>query len=106
VLLCGFHHRLVHEHGWRLRSEPGGEVDWYRPDGRRHRAGPAPPRMDVRPGDPGRTGATRDEALPESDRPPGRPLRAALSLRSGEKKTCYTSPKGPLTCGFAAPERP
>jgi hypothetical protein len=36
TLLCSFHHRLVHEHGWRIRREPAGELSWYRPDGRRH----------------------------------------------------------------------
>lgn len=42
ALLCSFHHRLVHEHGWRLRRE--GEVfAWTRPDGTPHLAGPAPP---------------------------------------------------------------
>jgi hypothetical protein len=40
TLLCSFHHRLVHEHGWRIRREPTGELSWYRPDGRRHSPGP------------------------------------------------------------------
>jgi hypothetical protein len=40
TLLCSFHHRLVHEHGWRIRREPAGELSWYRPDGRRHSPGP------------------------------------------------------------------
>jgi len=54
VLLC-HHHTLVHEHGWRLARPPGGPVRWFRPDGTRYRAGPAPPRepdpfaWDVRP---------------------------------------------------------
>ncbi|MGZ8615331.1 MAG: DUF222 domain-containing protein [Actinomycetota bacterium] len=43
VLLCGFHHRLVHEGGWNLQLCPGARVEWFRPDGRRYRAGPAPP---------------------------------------------------------------
>ena len=42
--LCSFHHQLPHERGWRMvRTEHGGEVRWYRPDGTRYRAGPAPP---------------------------------------------------------------
>lgn len=41
VLVCSFHHRLVHEHGWRL-ERTGDAVVWYRPDGRRYRAGPEP----------------------------------------------------------------
>jgi hypothetical protein len=40
TLLCSFHHRLVHEHGWKIRREPTGELSWYRPDGRRHSPGP------------------------------------------------------------------
>jgi len=40
TLLCFFHHRLVHEHGWRIRREASGELSWYRPDGRRHSPGP------------------------------------------------------------------
>ncbi len=43
VLLCSFHHRLVHEGGWTLTLGPKGDVAWFRPDGAKHRAGPAPP---------------------------------------------------------------
>ena len=42
VLTCWFHHTLVHEHGWRLVGPPQ-DLRWYRPDGTRYRAGPAPP---------------------------------------------------------------
>jgi hypothetical protein len=44
VLICTFHHRLVHEHGWGLRRDPSGEVRWSRPDGVAYQAGPDPPR--------------------------------------------------------------
>jgi hypothetical protein len=41
VLICAFHHRLVHEYGWRLRREqPSGDLIWLRPGGVRYRAGP------------------------------------------------------------------
>jgi hypothetical protein len=40
VLICSFHHRLVHELGWRIRREADGDVEWFRPDGTRYRAGP------------------------------------------------------------------
>ena len=43
VLLCRFHHVLVHELGWSLKRMANGTIRWYRPDGRRFRAGPAPP---------------------------------------------------------------
>ena len=43
VLLCGFHHRLVHEQGWRLSTHADGTVSWFRPNGERYRVGPAPP---------------------------------------------------------------
>ena len=43
VLVCGFHHRLVHEGGWGLRLEPDTTVRWFRPDGERFRAGAGPP---------------------------------------------------------------
>jgi hypothetical protein len=45
ALVCTFHHRLVHEHGWSLERIRTGAVRWLRPDGVRYRAGPhAPPR--------------------------------------------------------------
>jgi hypothetical protein len=44
VLICSFHHTLVHELGWSLTREQDGVVRWFHPDGRRYRAGPAPPR--------------------------------------------------------------
>ena len=43
VLICGFHHKLVHEFGWSIARDPAGEVGWLRPDGSLHRAGPGPP---------------------------------------------------------------
>ena len=43
VLICGFHHRLVHEHGWRVERTFDGRVRWFRPDGSRYRGGPEPP---------------------------------------------------------------
>ncbi len=30
VLVCAFHHRLVHEHGWGLTREADGELTWVR----------------------------------------------------------------------------
>jgi len=43
VLVCGFHHRLVHELGWGVRREADGVTRWFRPDGARYVAGPSPP---------------------------------------------------------------
>ena len=40
VLICGFHHRLVHEHGWRIERTFDGRIRWFRPDGSRYRGGP------------------------------------------------------------------
>jgi hypothetical protein len=40
ALICSFHHRLVHEHGWSVKREPDGELSWFHPDGRPYRAGP------------------------------------------------------------------
>jgi len=36
----------VHEHGWAIKRETGGGLEWFRPDGRRHVGGPAPPGPD------------------------------------------------------------
>ncbi|HEY3210311.1 MAG TPA: HNH endonuclease signature motif containing protein, partial [Actinomycetota bacterium] len=43
VLVCTFHHKLVHEFGWRVSRDRDGTVRWFMPDGTRYRAGPGPP---------------------------------------------------------------
>ncbi len=43
TLVCSFHHKLVHELGWSVRRRPDGALEWCRPGGRVHRAGPSPP---------------------------------------------------------------
>jgi HNH endonuclease len=47
VLICTFHHKLVHEYGWKLRRDPGGELRWFRSGGAPYHAGPGPPRQEV-----------------------------------------------------------
>ncbi|MCZ6738996.1 MAG: HNH endonuclease, partial [Actinobacteria bacterium] len=32
ILLCGFHHRFVHEHGWHITRKPGDKMVFRRPD--------------------------------------------------------------------------
>ena len=44
VLLCRRHHRAVHEEGFRVEVDPGGEVAFRWPDGRPFPAAPAAPR--------------------------------------------------------------
>ncbi len=33
VTLCGYHHRLIHEHRWKITGDPNAELAWIRPDG-------------------------------------------------------------------------
>ena len=40
ILVCGFHHRLVHDYLWRVTRDKDGIVTWFRPDGRRYEPGP------------------------------------------------------------------
>jgi hypothetical protein len=48
LLICSFHHRLVHEHGWTVTLDADGTVQWVRPDGIPYQAGPSPgQRMNV-----------------------------------------------------------
>ncbi len=42
ILLCPFHHRLVHECGWTIEGDPNGEIVFRRPDGRSYPVDPAP----------------------------------------------------------------
>jgi hypothetical protein len=41
ALICSFHHRLVHEHGWHVERRPAGDLLWRRPNGTGVEAGPA-----------------------------------------------------------------
>jgi hypothetical protein len=43
LLVCTFHHKLVHEYRWSVRRDSDGTVFWFHPDGSPYRAGPAPP---------------------------------------------------------------
>ena len=43
VLVCFFHHKLVHEYGWKVKRGRDGTVRWFEPDGTQYRAGPGPP---------------------------------------------------------------
>jgi len=49
ALLCSWHHKLVHEYGWWIKGDAESELRWYRPDGRRYRAGPVPTEQDEMP---------------------------------------------------------
>src|SRR5204862_7272445 len=46
IHLCGHHHRLVHEGGYRVDRSPSGALVFRRPDGQRIAAAPRPPRGD------------------------------------------------------------
>jgi hypothetical protein len=41
VLVCSFHHTLVHERGWSIERTDDGDLVWHRPGGASYRAGPA-----------------------------------------------------------------
>jgi hypothetical protein len=47
TLICSFHHRLVHEHGWSVKREATGDLLWRRPDGTRYRSGPSPGQQEL-----------------------------------------------------------
>lgn len=42
LLICSFHHRLVHEHGWSVKRHGDGTHSWFCRDGTHYRAGPSP----------------------------------------------------------------
>lgn len=48
VLVCPYHHRLLHEGRWTLRGDPGGDLMWARPDGSILHEGPPPLDYDVK----------------------------------------------------------
>jgi hypothetical protein len=48
VMLCGHHHRLIHEGGWRIEGHPGDELAFVHPGGTVLTTRPPPLRPDVR----------------------------------------------------------
>jgi hypothetical protein len=42
LLVCGFHHKLVHDYGWSVRLRDD-FAEWFRPNGVAFQVGPAPP---------------------------------------------------------------
>jgi hypothetical protein len=57
ALVCSFHHKLVHEHGWSITRDQGGTLQWLHPDGSSHRAGPGPPPLETAERQPSLTAA-------------------------------------------------
>lgn len=47
VLVCGFHHKLVHEYGWRIRGQPPEGLEFHRPRGTSLWARPEPLRREI-----------------------------------------------------------
>jgi hypothetical protein len=45
VLVCTFHHKLVHEYGWKVRLGLPGITHWYRPSGAEYLPNRAPPQL-------------------------------------------------------------
>lgn len=41
VTVCHFHHKLVHEFGWRVALDPDQVATWFRPGGRSYEPGPS-----------------------------------------------------------------
>ena len=46
TLVCHFHHKLMHEFGWKVRLE-GSVTRWSRPDGRPFLPRPGPTTLDL-----------------------------------------------------------
>jgi hypothetical protein len=63
LVLCGPHHRLVHEGGWEVRGDPNDALEFVSPDGRTFREGPTPARPEVS----ARIRAVLGEPLPRTD---------------------------------------
>ena len=49
VLVCHFHHKLLHEFAWNVRLK-GSLVEWFRPNGRGYDPGPDPPEQSTTDG--------------------------------------------------------
>jgi hypothetical protein len=45
ILLCGFHHRFLHENGWTIQGDPNGKLTFHKPNQRNY----PPPRRELDP---------------------------------------------------------
>ena len=68
ISLCPFHHRLVHEDGWRISGDPNDEVTWIRPGGSPFVPGPMDEYAAQRP-----IPMLEDATVPEHLKTPGVP---------------------------------
>jgi hypothetical protein len=82
VLLCSFHHQLVHEGGWDIRGKPNGDMVFVRPDGRDHEVLRPPLRDDIRK----RILGPREPSFP------GVPSAMDLCLRAAGEGFSVTAP--------------
>ena len=49
TLVCGFHHKAVHEYNWSVHRRPDGTLEWFTPGGRLHGIRLPKPRDATRP---------------------------------------------------------
>ena len=74
LLICSFHHRLIHEYGWSVARSRDGTLRWLRPGGGEYLAGPTPARARTR-GSPcsSSSGTSRSRATSRPRAPTRRP---------------------------------
>jgi len=76
--LCRHHHKLVHEHGWRVRLTKDDRTEWFRPNGDRFDPGPVP-----RAGPPKAPSPVASSSRPAGSASSSRPTtRSAAASRS------------------------
>ena len=93
VMLCGRHHRVVHEGGWQVASTREGTVTFHKPDGQVLTCGPPTPTR--RPTTPLRARPTRELRPPHS---PNRLIRSSSAPTPGRRKRRVTgAPPDPST---------
>jgi hypothetical protein len=72
VLLCGRHHRFLHEHGWKVEGDPGSVLRFLSPDGRIFESG-----IPTRPSDSSEAGTGPPGDASSSGEPARRPRRSS-----------------------------
>ncbi len=70
TLVCCFHHKLVHEYGWRVELDANSMATWFRRSGKRYDPGPDPPPRLDRALAPGTGSPSRHDLNHDLDAPP------------------------------------